>query len=557
MKTKITTEEFIRRSTAVHGNKYDYSKSIYVKASEKVLIICPIHGEFKQTPGMHCGKQEQGCPQCGLEKLVALGSKKSIGLDEFIRRSNIVHGNKYDYSKSIYQSLNKPVTVICPEHGEFYPTPWNHSHNNTGCPKCAITERNNNLKLSHEQFIERATRIHGNKYDYIESENYKNDRTSITVVCPKHGEFRQCRNSHMLGKGCQKCAVDLSSINLRIPFEEFVRRANETYDNKYSYVKESYTAIKEKVDVICPEHGMFTVNAESHVCGSKCKKCKLNGFEKSILDFVSTITNKDISLFVDDVIDGYELDIKIGDNLAIECNGDYWHSYNRKESSKEKNKHYYKHDLCLEKNIKLVQISESEWNYKREIVKSILSNALNLSNRIYARKCSIVTLSNNDTIEFLNNNHIQGHRSALVSYGLKYQDKIVSIMSASRHHKYQYELMRYACDLNHIVVGGLSKLFNRFKSEYDPKTMVSYADRRYFTGKSYEHAGFKLDGVSSPNYKYVKGIVTLSRQKCQKHKLHKFLNIYNDDLTESENMFMNGYRRLWDAGNWRYVYNQP
>lgn len=554
MKSKITTEEFIRRSRIAHGDKYDYSKSVYVKSSKNVLIICQKHGEFWQSPGMHYGKHRQGCPKCGLEKLADISLKNSIGLEEFIRRSRIVHGDKYDYSKSIYKSTKERIIVICPEHGEFYPSPQNHLYHGTGCPKCAINDRNNNLKLSHDQFLSRAREIHGDKYEYTESTDYKNDRTSITVTCSKHGEFRQCRNSHMLGKGCQKCAADLASINLRIEFDEFVRRSNEAHNNRYTYIKESYTAIKKNVDVICPEHGLFTVRAESHIVGTKCKKCKLNGFERSVLDYVSTITDSEISLFVDDLIDGYELDIRIGDNLAIECNGDYWHSYNKKESPKEKNKHYYKHDLCLEKNIKLIQISEFEWNYKREIVKSILSNILNLSTKIYARKCSVVVLSNNETINFLNNNHIQGYRSSLISYGLKYEDNVVAMITFSRNHKYQYELMRYACNLNCVVVGGLSKLFNRFVSDYNPQMIVSYADRRYFTGKSYEHVGFKLDGVSKPNYKYIKGASILSRQKCQKHKLHKFLKEFNNNLTESENMFINGYRRLWDAGNWRYIY---
>ena len=113
---KLTTNEFIEKSRKVHGDKYDYSKVNYVNAKTKVCIICPIHGEFWQTPDLHL--QGSGCSLCG--------GKIQLSEDEFIRRANLVHNNKYDYSKVNYINYHTKICIICPIHGEFWQEPANH-----------------------------------------------------------------------------------------------------------------------------------------------------------------------------------------------------------------------------------------------------------------------------------------------------------------------------------------------------------------------------------------------------------------------------------------------
>ena len=191
---KDTTESFIEKAIIVHNSKYDYSKVEYVNSQTKVCIICPEHGEFWQTPAHHINKV--GCPMCANVKK---GKKNFLGLNNFIKRANKVHGDKYDYSKVEYINANKKVCIICPEHGEFWQTPSCHINACQGCPKCY-----GNVKNTFEDFVIKARKIHGDKYDYSKVE-YKGNKTKVCIICPEHGEFWQRPNCHLSGHGCSKC----------------------------------------------------------------------------------------------------------------------------------------------------------------------------------------------------------------------------------------------------------------------------------------------------------------------------------------------------------------
>ena len=197
MGKKLTTEEFIERSIKIHGDKYDYSKVAYIKAKVKVCIICPEHGEFWQTPDKHLIGHE--CPYCN--------TKVKPSREEYIKKVNNVHNFKYDYSELIYKNKDTKICVICNEkdefgfkHGKFYVTAHNHL-NGCGCPKCAKKYR-----YSTEEIIKRFKYIHNDKYDYSKTE-YKNTKTKICIICPKHGEFWQAPYHHINGCGCPKCNV--------------------------------------------------------------------------------------------------------------------------------------------------------------------------------------------------------------------------------------------------------------------------------------------------------------------------------------------------------------
>ncbi len=120
-KLKNTTESIIKDFKLKHGDTYDYSKVVYENLQSKVLIICPIHGEFHQSPGNH--RKGQGCPICGLEKWKKSRTKSQ---EKIINDFRQVHGSKYDYSKVIYKNSRSHVIVICPIHGEFKVTPNTH-----------------------------------------------------------------------------------------------------------------------------------------------------------------------------------------------------------------------------------------------------------------------------------------------------------------------------------------------------------------------------------------------------------------------------------------------
>lgn len=185
---KKTKEQFIEQAKKIHGDKYDYSKVNYVTNKEKVCIICPIHGEFWQTP--FCHLKGRPCPSC--RKVLR------ITQESFIERCTMIHHGKYDYSKVKYEHANKRVCIICPEHGEFWQKAGIHLRG-YGCPICGGSQR-----LTTEEFIEKANKVHENKYDYSKAE-YVNTSTKVCIICPEHGEFWQTPNSHLFGAGCPAC----------------------------------------------------------------------------------------------------------------------------------------------------------------------------------------------------------------------------------------------------------------------------------------------------------------------------------------------------------------
>ena len=222
---KNTKEFFIDRATKKHNGKYDYSKVEYVNSSVPVCIICPDHGEFWQTPHNHLNST--GCKKCKSNK--HLGVKDS--LESFIEKAHKIHGDKYDYSKVEYVNSTTPVCIICPDHGEFWQTPSNHTNkiHPKGCDKCNRLKHSNDEKISKEEFIERARKIHGDKYDYSKVE-YVNFHTKICIICPEHGDFWQTPSHHLRNEGCPIC--NFSKLELDI--ENFCKNNNIKYISQYN-----------------------------------------------------------------------------------------------------------------------------------------------------------------------------------------------------------------------------------------------------------------------------------------------------------------------------------
>ena len=199
---KLTTDEFIERSSQIHKNKFDYSKSVYNVSMKKLIIICPIHGEFLQTPSNH---YHYGCIKCGIEKNSnSCRSNKEV----FIKKAKRIHGEKYNYDNIIYKNASTKIEIVCKLHGSFFQLPCGHL-NGYGCAKCAPLERNQNKPKSTEKFIEDAKKIHKKFYNYS-LVDYKGAHIKIEIICPKHGSFHQKPLGHLNGKGCSKCVYHIS-----------------------------------------------------------------------------------------------------------------------------------------------------------------------------------------------------------------------------------------------------------------------------------------------------------------------------------------------------------
>ena len=184
-------KKFIRKSKKVHHNKYNYSKIDYLNAKTKVVIGCPIHGDFEQTPDKHLNRKH-GCPSCG-------GTKK-LSTAEFITKAKKVHGDAYEYILVNYKSSLEKIQIVCHDHGVFKQIPKYHLQGH-GCPKCGGYQR-----LTQEDFVMRSMKTHNNKYDYSLAK-FITDRIKVIIICPWHGQFTQSPNAHMSGQGCPKCKV--------------------------------------------------------------------------------------------------------------------------------------------------------------------------------------------------------------------------------------------------------------------------------------------------------------------------------------------------------------
>ena len=187
------TEHFIAEAKKIHGDKYDYSKTIYINSRKPVIIICPIHGEFPQVPRYHTSGH--GCSRCSREQ-------RCLTTAEFIENARAIHGEKFNYSKTKYVTKKIEIIIICPVHGEFEQTPICHIMSKYGCTQCGL-ERD---RSSTDEFIESAIKIHGDRYEYSRV-NYVNSRTEVIITCKLHGDFELIANYHLKGSGCHKCAL--------------------------------------------------------------------------------------------------------------------------------------------------------------------------------------------------------------------------------------------------------------------------------------------------------------------------------------------------------------
>lgn len=313
---KLTTKQFIEKAKSVHGNKYDYSKVTYVNRNTKVCIICSKHGEFWQYPHLHL--KGNICQKCCYDE-ISLRKKKT--LSDFIKKSKMVHGDKYDYSRSEYKGTHTKICIICPKHGEFWQEPDAHIHNQ-GCPKCWEEKRKSvNLK-DVKDFIAESNKIHGDKYDYSKVD-YLGNKTKVLIICPIHGEFWQTPNMHLRGNGCPECGKIESSKHKLLDKKEFVKRAKIVHGDKYDYSKVSYEGAHYKVCIICPKHGEFWQEPSNHINGAGCPKCKESKLELAIRQFLDTrnieyvFQFRDKKILKNQVIDFYLPQY----NIAIECQG--------------------------------------------------------------------------------------------------------------------------------------------------------------------------------------------------------------------------------------------
>jgi G:T-mismatch repair DNA endonuclease (very short patch repair protein) len=194
-----SNKNFVEEARTIHKNKYDYSMAVYVNQLTPIIVVCPVHGQFKQLPKVHLSGS--GCRKCYDEK----PKYNHSCLEDFIIKANEIHRNKYDYSLSNYSDNKSLIVILCKNHGEFYQTPNSHLCG-IGCAECA-----GNKKMNSQSFIIKANIVHDGKYNYS-LVDYANSFGKVQIVCPIHGNFFQIAQDHLTGHGCYKCYKNISKM---------------------------------------------------------------------------------------------------------------------------------------------------------------------------------------------------------------------------------------------------------------------------------------------------------------------------------------------------------
>ena len=283
-----------------------------------------------------------------------------------IKKCEIIHNYKYDYSKVVYIKLKNKVEIICPIHGSFFCNLDNHLTKKTGCKLCNIPNRNKNYIFIPPE----------NNYDYSKA-IYVNSRTKIEIICKLHGSFYQTPNN-ILSKNhiCPKCSLLNKSKNLLGDFEQYKIILNEFHFNKYDYSKFIYTGYKIKSIIICPKHGEFLQSVEVHI-NSGCSKCSESRGEKAVRLFLEKNNIKyEVQKKFDNCINKRKLpfDFYLNDfNTCIEFDGSHHYGISKNFTinfDEIKIKDKIKTDFCLNNNIKLIRIPYYDYNK----IDSILNN---------------------------------------------------------------------------------------------------------------------------------------------------------------------------------------
>lgn len=508
---RYTTEDIIKRFRKVHGDKYNYDKFVYCGMHVKSIITCRVHGDFEQEPHGHL--KGYNCPKCAIDSRV---SKISDTTEIFIEKARKVHGDYYDYSLVKYVNNTIPVEIICPVHGVFHQRPVDHLQHK-GCKKCASETIGNKLRKTKEEFISQLKEIFGDRYDYSEI-NYVNTNTPVTLICPIHGRFEKLPYLLLNGDGCQKCSEEASLEKRKERHKNnFFEKARKIHGDTYDYSKVKYVSSDKEVEIICPIHGSFWQKPINHLDGCGCQQCAkemvISSSEIELREYVSSITD---NVIYNDrtVLENYhELDIYIPNkNLSIEFDGLYWHSTACKPNV---NYHLNKTNQCNDKDIQLIHVFEDEWVYKKEIVKSNISDILNVYDYVVdSSSCTISPISIDDICSFVTDNSFDEYSECRYNYGLFNDDELVYTISVSD----DFEIKNFCHKLYTNVIDGDKRMIDYILNEFHPNSLTISIDKRWNTGNRLKELGFVHVYDTFPKFYYVSGDCRLFENIGDKHR---------------------------------------
>lgn len=278
--------------------------------------------------------------------------------------------------------------------------------------------------------------------------------------------------------------------------------------------------------------------------------------QKQFVEYIRGIYDGEVVTDTRKVIGPSEIDVFLPElNIGIEFNGCYWHSLEMCGSSR---KHQDKSKKCQDVGVELIHVWEDQWKHKTELVKTILKSrlgVLDVSKKIYARQCKIKEIDDKEYRKFVSVNHIQGYRRAEVMFGLFYHGELVQIASFSRTRglgknrdaieAYEWEWIRGCPASNNVVIGGTSRLFKHFVRQYNPKSVLCYADWNLFNGRGYKECGFELDGYTEPDKFYV------TASTCERINRNPYKYRQMKELVQKKELL-----ECYGAGSMRFVWKE-
>lgn len=372
-----TTEGFIAKAVVVHGNKFDYSDTVYVDSKTPLKVYCPKHGYSWQLPNDHL--KGHGCELCAREHTRKLNTKTT---EKFIEDARKIHGDKYGYENVKYMNCSTPVIISCKKHGNFEQLPTVHLQG-CGCSECWKEDLSAKMLMNTESFIEKARKVHGDKYDYS-LVNYKSSDCKVMIKCDKHGVFEQDPTNHLMGQGCPQCWNERRNELHAYNTEDFIEKARKVHGNLYDYSESVYKGCFEPVCIKCNKHGVFWQRAGNHLFGQGCPHCKRSFGEEKIEVFLK---EKNIKFIIQHIVkndnlfcfnERFLVDFYLPDyNTFIEFNGAQHYKPVKWFGGEEKFKQQQERDYalrqyCNEHKIKLIEIPYTELNNLETILKKEL-----------------------------------------------------------------------------------------------------------------------------------------------------------------------------------------
>jgi len=408
----------------------------------------------------------------------------------------------------------------------------NDIHNKTGCFEKHI---NKTHQITIDEYLNSFSE------DVVYHPNYENDldrkkyflKNENFVICKICGEkMKSITNTHVFNKH----NITISEYKLKFPNDKIV----------------SDTISKELSDLIKVTNLNITPTWTSKG-------------ESEIKEFIDSLGFETHKAKNRKLLNGKEIDMIIEDHkLCVEYNGLYYHT---EKMGKNMTYHLNKTIECNQIGYKLIQIFEDEWMLKKDLVKSKIKHLLkvNTGKKIGGRNILIKKINSEDKNFFLEHNHIQGSDKSKISYGAYYNNELVGVMTFNDHRNMtknnegEFELSRYATKQEYVIRGLGSKFIKHFINEYNPKKIISFADRRWTINSDnnlYTNLGFSLVSITKPTYYYYNSKVDRYKRFHKfgfgKNNLKKRFPNLDFNKSEKELTSQLGYEKIWDCGLFKY-----